>query len=276
VTELDELSAAFLEDHPQEAAGELNRQPPAAVARLLQGSPARIVAPVLVEMQPQAAASLLQCFDSERARLLVGTMSAPRATAILRQLGDEQRNDLLAALPGAMALACRALLRYPVDAVGARMDTTLPILSEHVTVGEALETLRRATTESEGVIVVDTARRLAGWVSAVALLRAAVPLSLRTVATTMPAVPALMPVGAALRAVGPETKHVIAVIDTGHRPLGAITATALGNAVVARASGDPDTAGTTLGFVAAQYWRAVTGLTDVALGVIVPLENRGS
>jgi len=276
VTGLDDLSAAYLEDHPAEAARELDRQPALPVARLLGDTPARIVAPVLAEMQPQSAAALLQCFDHERARLLVAALSAPRATAILRQLPDERRNDLLAALPGAMAFACRALLRFPVDSVGARMDTSIPALSDQATVAETLETLRNSATECDGVLAVDQARRLAGWASAAALLRADPSLTLRALSTPIPTVPALMPVAAAVQAKGMEWSQIIAVIDTGRRPLGAITATTLANAMQARASNEPEAAGTTLGFVAAQYWRAVTGLTDVALGMIVPLEDRAS
>jgi Mg/Co/Ni transporter MgtE len=273
---LDELSAAYLEAHPADAARELDRQPPLPVAGLLEGSPARIVAPVLAEMQPRAAAALLQCLDRERAHLMMAALSAPRATAILRQLPDEPRTDLLAALPGAMALACRALLRFPVDSVGARMDTSIPVLSEHARVAEALETLHIAATESEGVMTVDQARRLAGWASAAALLRADPSLALRAMSAPMSSVPALMPLAAALQAMGSGWSPVIAVIDTSRRPLGAITPMALANAMRSHASGGAETAGTTLGFVATQYWRAVTGLTDVALGVIVPLEEHST
>ena len=271
---LDELSAEFLEAHPADAARELDRQPPAAVAELLRDSPARIVGPVLVEMQPQAAAALLQCFDGERMRLLLGTMSATGATAILRQLSDDLRNELLGGLPGAMALTCRTLLRFPADSVGAQMNPAVPILPESATVAEGLQMLRTAAVASDGVMAVDGRRRLSGWCPAVALLRGQSPLRLSALATPMSSVPALMPVGAAVEAVGPDGSDVIAVLDVNRQPLGAIGATTLRNLVASRAEAGTALDGTAFEFMAAQYWRVVTGLTDLALGMLIPQRER--
>ncbi len=215
---LDDLSAEFLEAHPADAARELDRQPPAAVAGLLQDSPARIVGPVLVEMQPQAAAALLQCFDGERMRLLLGAMSATGATAILRQLSDDLRNELLDGLPGAMSLTCRTLLRFPADSVGARMNPAIPVLAESATVTEGLQILRTAAVACDGVMLVDAARHLSGWCPAVALLRAEGPLPLRALATPMSSVPALTPIASAAEAAGPDGSDLIAVLDTSRQP----------------------------------------------------------
>ena len=274
MTALDELNTAFLEAHPAEAARELDLHPTLPVAQLLQGSPARIVAPVLAEMQPPSAADLLRCCEVERARLLIGRLSAPRASAILRRLPEGLRNDLLGSLPGAMAIACRALLRFPVDAVGAHMDTGIPMLADQATVSEALAVLRDSTVECDGVIVVDDARRLAGWASVTALLRADGALSLRAACTTMASVPALMPVVAARQSTATESGHVIAVTDAARRPLGAITSGVLARAASTPAPDAPVDSGSTLAFLATQYWRAVTGLADVAVGMIVPVEVR--
>lgn len=271
---LDELSAEFLEAHPVDAARELDRQPPTAVAGLLRDSPSRIVGPVLAEMQPQAAATLLQCFDGDRMRLLLGTMSATGATAILRQLSDDLRNELLRGLPGAMALTCRTLLRFPADSVGARMNLAVPILPDSTTVAEGLRILRTASMASDGVMVVDGTRRLSGWCPAVALLRGEAPLPLGALATPMASVPALMPVGAALEAVGPDGSDVIAVLDVNRQPLGAIGAATLRKLVATQAAAGTALDGTTFEFVAAQYWRVVTGLTDLALGVMIPQRER--
>jgi len=271
---LDDLSAEFLEAHPADAARELDRQPPAAVAGLLQDSPARIVGPVLVEMQPQAAAALLQCFDGERRRLLLAAMSATGATAILRQLSDDLRNELLGGLPGAMALSCRTLLRFPADSVGARMNPAVPILPESATVAEGLRILRTAPVASDGVMVVDGKRRLSGWCPAVALLRAEAPLPLSVLVVPMSSVPALMPVGAALEAAGPDGTDVIAVLDVNRQPLGAIGAATLRSLIVTQAAAGTALDGTAFEFVAAQYWRVVTGLTDLALGMMIPQRER--
>jgi Mg/Co/Ni transporter MgtE len=275
MADLDDLSAEFLEAHPADAARELDRQPPAAVAGLLRDSPARVVGPVLMEMQPQAAAALLQCFDGERMRLLLGAMSATGATAILRQLSEELRTELLGGLPGAMALACRTLLRFPADSVGARMNPAIPILAESATVAEGLQILRTAAAACDGIMLVDGARHLSGWCPAVALLRAEAPLPLRALAVPMSSVPALTPVASAVEGAGPDGSELIAVLDTSRQPLGAIAARTLFGLLHAPTDADPAFDGTSFEFVAAQYWRVVTGLTEIALGMMMPQRERG-
>ena len=82
----EDLSYAFLEAHPSDAARVLERLAPVSAAALLQSEPLSLASPVL------------RCFAAER------------------------RAKLLANLPTALTITYEMLLGYPEGTVGAWMD----------------------------------------------------------------------------------------------------------------------------------------------------------
>lgn len=266
MSELDLLTTAFLEDHPQESARELERLPVAAVAALVHGAPARIAAPVMAKMRPYAAAETLLALEGERAALVLGALPALQAAALLRHVPAASRSTLLDALPTRLALACRALLRFPEDAVGAVMQTPVTAVGERATVAETLDVLR-GREGGEGGFIVDDAGRLLGWVSAAGLLRADPALRVGTLARGIASLPAMMPAAAALEQPGVLEAPVAAVVGQDGQLLGAVTAGLLREAGRPDADGDPMPGDSALGILAQQYWGAVAGLSDAFLSM---------
>ena len=120
----DLLSHAFLAAHPDDAARVLEQLPGEDAAALFERAPgtarrtgARRDAPLHGGALPAAA------WTPARAAMLLAPISVPAAAAVLRHVPEPRRTQLLDALPTATALACRALLGYPEDSVGACVDT---------------------------------------------------------------------------------------------------------------------------------------------------------
>ncbi|WP_298746094.1 CBS domain-containing protein [uncultured Brevundimonas sp.] len=94
-------------------------------------------------------------------------------SAVLRYVRQPRRDQLIAQLPTATALAFRLLLTYPEDTVGAWINTHCLAVAPETLVSEALERLRQSP-ESVGpyLYVVDADRRLQGMAAMADLLRA--------------------------------------------------------------------------------------------------------
>ncbi|MFH1602861.1 MAG: hypothetical protein ABIH03_03025, partial [Pseudomonadota bacterium] len=118
----EDLTYAFLEAHPAEAARVIERRAPASAAALLQTAPRRLTAPVLRQMLPLAGARCLERLDDADTVGLLRGVGAQAGVALLRYLAAERRARLLRQLPTALTVAYEMLLGYPEDAVGAWMD----------------------------------------------------------------------------------------------------------------------------------------------------------
>ncbi len=264
-TELDALSVAFVDAHPDEAARELEAMPAAQTAALLAALPARLLAPTFAALQPRHAAAGLAALDADRAALMLHALRTHDVTAALRHLPPAQRDALLERLPHAQALACRALLRYPEDAVGARAHTEVVALDASTDAAQALDALRRAATAGDGVFVVEGGR-LRGWAGAARLLQAAPAATLGALWQPVAMLPALMPVAAAAELPALAREARAAVVERGGRLLGVVTLAELRDAAAAVAQRPADAADGLAGFVAAGYWAAVAALIDALLG----------
>ncbi len=266
--ELDTLTVAFLDAHPREAARELEAMPVAETAALLDALPARVIAPVFAEMQPRAGAEAIGALDAERAALVLGALRTSAVAATLRHVPQPRRAALLERLPSAQALACRALLRYPDDSVGARAQTEIAVFDAATTAAQALDALRRESSPSEGVFVVD-AGVLRGWVSAGHLLKAPATVALAGLLRPIVTLPALMPVSTALEESALEREPIAAVVEHGGRLLGTVTLADLRDAVSALAARPGAGSTTAVGLAAAGYWQAVAALIQSLLGVLL-------
>ncbi len=275
MTELDDLTHAYVAAHPVDAARELERLEVAEAAALFDQVPARLTAPVLQAMLPAAAARCLALLAPERAALVLGSLGTPAAASILRHVAQPERKRLLEALPTAASLACRALLRYPEDAIGALVDTTVVSLPAGAGAGDALAAVRRRDGDaSSDVYVVGDDHRLLGVVTLPALLRA--PDGARLSSLLRPAaaaLPALMPVaGAAAHAAWRET-NMMPVLEHGGRFLGALSAAAVRRALAALPVPTVATEQTLAGILGESYWSAVSSLSQAAVSML-PAESR--
>jgi len=168
-----ELSLAFAETHPSDAARVLEHLPVTDATAFLTLLPARLGAPVLRHMLPTSAAHCLEQLDDETAAGLVHDLDAQAGTAMLRYVNPRRREQLVTQLPTASALAFRLLLTYPEDTVGAWINPHCLAVTPDTPVSEALERLRQSSESTVTYLfVVNADQRLQGIAVITDLLRA--------------------------------------------------------------------------------------------------------
>ena len=273
----EELSYAFLEAHPADAARVIERLAPASSAALLRSAPLRLAAPVLRQMLPLAGARCLERLsDGEAAGLLRGV--GPQAgVALVRYLSVDGRARLLAQLPTALTLAYELLLGYPEDSVGAWMDPRPLALPADMTAGEALERVRNA---DEALLtdpyVIDNNQRLLGYVELADLLRAN---AASTLARLLRPSPHRLPAQALLAGL-PEHPawhegSALAVVERDDRLVGSLTHASLLRALsLEQAKPIAPSAYDTLAGIAGAYWFGVSSLLQ-ALVSMLPVQGSG-
>jgi magnesium transporter len=271
----EELSFAFLEAHPVDAARVLERLLPQATAVLLAAAPARLTAPVLRQMLPLNAARVIEALDNPIASSLLRSIGPQAGVALLRHLSEARRKELLEPLPAAIAIVFRLLLGYPEDAVGAWMDPRVLAMPGDARVSEAT---RRVGLSDEGAVedvyVVGKDQRLQGVVGVVDLLRADTLAVLRQI---MRAPTDTLPAQALLAHVrdhqGWSWHRALPVVERGERFVGALRYAALRQALSREVPRQPERAtDDALSALAGAYWYCVSGLTE-AIVAILPLSR---
>ncbi len=271
MTSGEELSFAFLESHPADAARVMERIAPDAAAALLRSAPLRLVVPVLRQMLPIAGARCLEPLDDADAAGLLRGVGAQSGVALLRYLGAARRESLLRQLPTAAAIAYELLLGYPEGTVGAWMDPRTLALPADTTVAESLDRIRRADESLVGnVFVIDRQQRLLGHVEIADLLRSdpAAPLARlsRPSAHRLPAQALLE--GLSVHP-GWHEAAILPVVERGDRLVGAVThATLLRTLSLARQAPEQHRAQDTLVGVAGAYWYGVSSLIQAMVGLL--------
>src|SRR3954466_7203168 len=123
---------------------------------------------ILSEMDPTLAASVLADMEAREAAMVVAAMDPDGAVDILEHVPAPQHDAILREMEHEEAEEVRALERYPPDTAGGIMTTEVTALPEDLTVGQAIEELRRLNEELEQmfyVYVVDRRRHLVGVLS---------------------------------------------------------------------------------------------------------------
>jgi len=277
VTGTEDLSFAFLESHPADAARVLERIAPRHVAALLADVPLRLAAPVLQSMLPLQAARCLEMLDDDTAAGLLRALGLQAGVAVLHYVPDARRNRLLAQLPTAQGIACRLLLGYPEDSVGAWMDPRVPALPADTTVESAIRRLREAIDEDHaGIFVIGDGQRLLGHAGALDLLRAPADATLDKV---MGETAFTIPARATLRAVethaGWARSQILPVVEREDRFVGALDRGVLAQALLrerrAPAGGNPDSV---LANATSAWWLGVAGLIQLAVSLLPVTPHR--
>jgi magnesium transporter len=271
MADAETLSHAFMRAHPAAAARVLDALPPAEASALLARVPARLAAPVLTAMLPAAAARGLGAVEDERALELLGELRTQPMVAVLRHTGEPRRSRLIAGLPTTAGLAAQLLLGYVEDAVGAWTDPDVVALPGETRAADALERVRHASLDAQGVFVTGAGGRLDGWAPLPALLRAPPGTSLASIMQRPEAVLAAQtPLPVAAHHAGWEDASILPVVESGERLVGALTREALTRALARvqrlRRADPPDTLG---GMLARGYWDALSGGAE-AMATLLP------
>ncbi len=270
------LTHAYLDAHPADAARVLEQLSAGEAAALLEQVPARLGAPVLAAMLPSTAGQCLREAEPARAAMLLAATNVPAAASILRYVPERQRMAFLEMLPTAHALACRALLGFPEDAVGACVNPQIVALAPDVRARDALETIRARKGAAAGpVYVVDAQRRPVGQVEVATLLRAGEHERLDQL--TFPVTPplaALMSIAGALRDPVWQDADVVPVTDRGDGLVGVVQRRDLLRAAQARRTPNEPAEQTLTGLLAAGYWQTVSGLLEVIVAALIAAPRR--
>jgi len=167
------LLARFVLAHPAEAARLLESKPLSDIASALSDLPSDASVALLSCLNPLSAAGALELIDVQRAAGDLSATQLDAAGAILRAMRPAPRLAVLEALPPGRRSALEHLLRYSEGTAGALMDPEVLSVDEGISVGEALERLRRRAQHAlYYVYVVDDAQKLVGVVNLRELMEA--------------------------------------------------------------------------------------------------------
>lgn len=164
IAEWEALAAA----DPHDAADILEELGTDAAADLLAELDPISAANILDEIRPELGAELLEDLPSDRTSDLIAAMDADMAADLVGELGEKDRDTLLANLEPGIAHELLALLQHAPDSAGGLMTTDVAVLQIGITAGEAIERLRQLHDQIEDlsyVYVVDHRRHLMGVVS---------------------------------------------------------------------------------------------------------------
>lgn len=166
------LAAAFLAEHPANAAAVLERLPlEARVAALAGASDA--AGPALRALPGALASETLAALPAGEAAAALVALRIDEAVALLRRLPPGVAERLIGEVPAARQEAIRRPLRFPSGTAGALMDSDVSGLPDELTVAEARVRLRRAPRGFLYYLyMVDREGRLAGVLDLQELMRA--------------------------------------------------------------------------------------------------------
>ncbi len=267
----EDLSFAYIESHPTDAARVLERIAPQNVGSLLSSLPVRLAAPVLRAMLPLHVARCLEQLDDDAVSGLLRAMGPQSGVAVLHYVPESRRNALLTQLPTTLAVAFRLLLGYPEDTVGAWMDPRVLALPADTTAEMVIKRLRESESESNvSLFVIGPDQRLLGRADVVDVLRApfAAPLS-----KLMHAVLHQLPARSAMSAVeehpGWDDFQMLPVVEREDHFVGALDRGVLARAIL-RTRHNPADSGYSevIATVAGSYWLGVSSLIQVAVALL--------
>ncbi|HEX4124051.1 MAG TPA: magnesium transporter [Tepidisphaeraceae bacterium] len=123
---------------------------------------------IFSEMEPQRAASVLQDMGAPEASAVISAMEPDDRVDILEHVSPAAHDAIIGELNPEDAADVRRLEQYPPDTAGGIMTTEVTALPEDLTVGQAIDELRRLNEQLEQmfyVYVIDRRRHLIGVLS---------------------------------------------------------------------------------------------------------------
>lgn len=216
------ISAAFLANHPAEAASFLEARPLPAVAAFLAACDPDDLAPVLAAMDPTLAAAVLGEVDVGVAAEFVEALPRDVASVLLRRVAPAGKGAILDRLPPRIAGRVRELLRYPPGSAGSLLDPAVLTMPPDLTVQEVLLRVRDAHVHVHCYLfVVERRGSLLGVLTLRELISAAPDALVGAVAhTSVATLPATADRDAIVAHPAWDDLHAVPVVDDGGRLLG--------------------------------------------------------
>lgn len=265
-----DLTLAYLESHPDDAARVLERLSTEDTIALLATLPVYLGAPLIRQMLAPHAARCLDALPLDATAGIVAALGAQSGAAVLRYLSPARRGDVLERLPTSSVVALRLVLGYPEDTVGAWMDPQASAFAPDTPIKTVIERLRDIETTVNYVYVVTPDHRLQGIVSLSAVLRAGPKLTLAQL--MQPAnysLPARASITAVQRHDGWRHAHALPVVEQHDRFVGVLNYTALLQMNRQPQSKFPGMMNSAFAGVGAGYWRAFSGLVQFVVFLLI-------
>jgi magnesium transporter len=208
-------------------------------AEVLEKLPRDLSAEVSEYLDPNTAAQVLAEMDPAQAATVIAGMEPPEASMVLSAMEPDDRVDILAHIPKPLhdqlllempadeATETRQLEQYPRDSAGGIMTPQVTALDEDLTIGQAVEELRRLNESLEQmfyVYVVDKRGHLVGVLSMRDLIMSRPEKRLSQIMrSNVVSVPATMDQEEVARMFRDRNYLAMPVVDGKNRLLGIIT-----------------------------------------------------
>lgn len=274
-----DLTYAYLEKHPIDAARVLEKIPAEAAASLLQSLPLRLAAPVLRQILPAISAHCLMLLDDTQIVGLLKGVGIQAGAAIIRQIDASSRARILPQLPTTHTIAYDLLLGYQEGTVGAWMDPHALTLTSEMTCGDMLDLIKRSKDASIATpFIIDHNQYLIGHIELADLLRANTKTSL--VKLAKPSLHKLSAHALLLKLEnhqGWRNTSSLPVIDHNNKLVGVMTYSALQRALSLEHNtiiSQPDNENAVAN-IAEIYWLGVSSLIQAVIGLFPCAPRKG-
>jgi len=236
MTELPELTLAYLRQRPESAARALEALASEDAAGILLRAPSRIAAPVLAGMTTIYAARCVAQMPPAVAAAHCDELPWSDSAGLFRALEGPVRDALLAELPEGRARRFRRSLDYAEDTIGAWVEPDAAAMPSDRSVADAGRLLAGMTGYAEShLLLTDIAQRYVGTVTLGALLSSVPVTPLEALAVRdMRPLRDTASVASALAAPDWERSTILPVVNHRGELLGGLTRRTLTRALQAR------------------------------------------
>lgn len=135
--------------HPADVAEHLENLSLEQQVCLVTALPVEDAAEALAELDEHTRVELLENLDPDKAASIVGQMSPDDAADVLDELDEDHSDVLLSKLQSEDAEEIRGLMAFDPETAGGAMNTEVIILSQTLTVDEAIQQIRSEIRDKE-------------------------------------------------------------------------------------------------------------------------------
>ena len=221
-----------LEDyHGNDLAGvmaDLSQQERKKVFRVCSGD---MLAEVFEYLEEDDAGAYLNEMDLKKAAAVVSLLETDTAVDVLREIEREKRSLIIDALSPEVRKEISLIASFDEDEIGSRMTTNCIIITDDLSVKQAMSELVRQAEENDNIttiFVVDENEEFYGAIDLKELITARSTRTLESlIMTSFPYVYANEEIGECIEKLKDYSEDLIPVLDNSSRLLGVITAKSL-------------------------------------------------
>lgn len=164
---MEKIVAVFQEAHPADIANCLELVDADKRAAVLERMPSEVFEAIVEFLPTPDVEKHLETLSPDEQRRILDSMADDELVDLLQDIPDQDRPGYLALLPLKKRMLLADLLKFPEHTAGGRMTTAHAKLEVHLTVREAIESLRDIREDTEilsRIFVVDSQNRILGKV----------------------------------------------------------------------------------------------------------------